>query len=180
MTATIQIVIGSKNSAKIESVKLAAQKVFPNLNINIVSIDVPSGVASQPLNDEETMNGAINRAKAAMNESQSEYAIGIEGGVQKVGNIWLECGWVCVIDSTGKMGLGTSPRYQLSDKIMKRILAGVELADVIDEFSGMQDVRSSAGAMGILSNGVLNRAEAYVSGIVFAFAPFVSDERYWV
>lgn len=33
--------------------------------------------------------------------------------------------------------------------------------------------------MGILTNGALGRAEAYSHGVLFAFAPFVSDAKYW-
>lgn len=80
---------------------------------------------------------------------------------------------------TGRIGFGTSGRFELSGKIMREINGGKELAQVMDELTGEKDVRSGAGAMGILTNGLLNRAEAYDSGIVFAFAPFISDEKYW-
>jgi non-canonical (house-cleaning) NTP pyrophosphatase len=31
-------------------------------------------------------------------EAVVEFGIGIEGGVQKIGDKWFECGWVCVVD----------------------------------------------------------------------------------
>jgi non-canonical (house-cleaning) NTP pyrophosphatase len=63
----------------------------------------------------------------------------------------------------------------------------MELAEVMDKLTGETDIRSGAGAMGCLTNGLLNRAEAYGlrlrltldSGIVFAFAPHISDQKYW-
>jgi non-canonical (house-cleaning) NTP pyrophosphatase len=73
----------------------------------------------------------------------------------------------------GKMGYGSSARYELSDKIMKGILEeGLELSEMIDSLSGQIDVRSKAGAMGILTQGVLNRDYCYSHGVVFAFAPW--------
>jgi non-canonical (house-cleaning) NTP pyrophosphatase len=69
----------------------------------------------------------------------------------------------------------------MSARIMKYILEdGMELADVMDMLTGETDVRSHMGAMGVLTAGHLARAEAYAHGLIFAFAPFLSDkEKYW-
>ena len=82
--------------------------------------------------------------------------------------------------ATGKMGLGSSERFELSAKIVREILNGKELSIVMDEMTGKKDVRSGAGAMGILTCGLLNRAEAYDSGIIFAFAPFITKALFQV
>lgn len=84
-----------------------------------------------------------------------------------------------VVDRNGKVGVGASARYQLSKKLVEPLLQGKELADVMDEVTGLHDVRSNQGAMGILTNGILPRAEAYHHAIIFAFAPFISDGKYW-
>ncbi|KAJ3112732.1 hypothetical protein HDU96_004220 [Phlyctochytrium bullatum] len=48
----------------------------------------------------------------------------------------------------GKQGVGTSARYELSPSIMDLILnKGKELADIMDDMTGTQDVRHNAGAM---------------------------------
>ena len=39
-------------------------------------LSVPSGVANQPFSDEETMQGAINRAKRALEEGEAPIGIG--------------------------------------------------------------------------------------------------------
>ena len=41
----------------------------------ITSLSVPSGVAAQPFSDEETMQGAINRAKRALEEGKLKLAL---------------------------------------------------------------------------------------------------------
>ena len=51
-----KIYIGSKNPAKIAAV----EEVF--INYSIISQDVDSGVSCQPIGDEETIQGALNRA----------------------------------------------------------------------------------------------------------------------
>lgn len=80
-----------------------------NVKLEIHGFAVPSGVSDQPMSDLETMTGAKNRAKAtleaarAMNlipeeeeedASISVFSIGIEGGIEKVGDHYFECGWV--------------------------------------------------------------------------------------
>ena len=56
---------------------------------------------------------------------------------------------------------------------------GCELGDLIDSMTGCVEVRQSAGMMGIITNGVLPRDLCYSHGVIFAFAPFVSDQRFW-
>ena len=42
-----------------------------------------SGVSPQPFSDEETIQGAINRARAAVKETGADIGIGLEGGYRK-------------------------------------------------------------------------------------------------
>ncbi|KAJ3140420.1 hypothetical protein HK101_003502 [Irineochytrium annulatum] len=146
--------VGSTNRAKLASVEQALAKVFSEAadRVDVRGCAVASGVRDQPTSDQETMQGAIARAKAAMAAvPDADFGVGIEGGVQEIAGKWFESGWVAVVDAKGKTGLGTSARYQLSEGIMRRIKAGEELADIMDDMTGTQDVRHNAGAMGSLS-----------------------------
>lgn len=131
------------------------------------------------------MEGAANRAKAALTlaadaGSPVDYGVGIEGGLEKIGDRWFECGWVAVVRaSDGHVGYGSCGRYEVSGSIVRRLQAGEELCVVMDDLSGQSDVRSSQGMMGIVTNGLLNRAACYEHGVLFGFAPFTSDARYW-
>ena len=133
------------------------------------------------MTDEETIAGALNRARGALEKfPEASFGIGLEGGIQQTSGRYFESCWVAVCDATGKQGIGCSAKFELSNRFMEHILAGEELATVIDRLSGQTDVRSSQGAMGIVTNGVLCRTESMTHGIIFAFASFVSDARYWV
>ncbi len=61
----MKVVVGSKNKTKVGAV----EKVWKDATIT--SLSVPSGVAAQPFSDEETMQGAINRAKRALEGRRS-------------------------------------------------------------------------------------------------------------
>jgi inosine/xanthosine triphosphatase len=72
------ITVSSTNPLKVESVKMVVTELFDNPEIN--SVKTSSGVNDMPLNDSETMAGAINRALEAV--KQGDYGVGVEGGVQ--------------------------------------------------------------------------------------------------
>jgi inosine/xanthosine triphosphatase len=183
------IVVGSTNASKLESVRLSLPHVFPNLpasSITIEGLSVASGVSAQPMTDVETQAGALSRARSALSAAREkgldpDYAVGLEGGVGEVGGVYMECGWIAVVDARdeARVGWGTSARFQLCEKIVQRLKAGEELAEVMDDLSGLVDVRSGQGAMGLVTNGAVKRAEAYSTGVIFAFAKFISNRIFW-
>lgn len=173
----MKIVIGSTNPAKLKAAKIAVKKIFPKAKVQGIKVD--SGVDNQPKSDEETIAGAINRAKKALRKSKADFGIGMEGGFNKIGKRHFECGWVAVVDKNGKIGLGSSARFELSKKIIDQISHRKELANVINEFTGRGDAHEKEGMMGLITNKRLPRATAYSHGVIFAFAPFISDPKYW-
>ena len=175
----MKIVVGNTNPTKIEAAQLAVNRIYPKEEIKVKGIEVESGVAPQPKSDLESIQGAINRAKNVLTKTDADLAIGMEGGVQKIGKHYFECGWIAIADRKGKLGLGSTARFEMSKKLMKEILAGKELRDVINGLTGRDDVHKTDGAMGVLTAGHYKRAEAYFHGVLFAFAPFLSDPKFW-
>lgn len=103
MTKTI-VAVGSKNPAKIEAVRLGFMtgwlRFDPSLDcssetllsqssslLNLIGYDVDSGVSAQPIGDDETKKGSVNRATAAYQQYIAQYgyppqfSIGLEGGI---------------------------------------------------------------------------------------------------
>lgn len=174
--------VGTTNKAKLSCVDAVANKVFPNDQHEVISVNVPSGISDQPLSAEETIEGATNRARRALEAVPSaHFGIGLEGGVERIGDRWFECGWMAVIErSSGRLGIGSSARFEMSAALTRPLFEeGKELAEVIDDLTGCKDVRSGQGAMGVLTGGHLCRGPAYEHGLIFALAPFLSDERFW-
>ncbi|KAG5496987.1 hypothetical protein GH5_01505 [Leishmania sp. Ghana 2012 LV757] len=174
--------VGTTNRAKAESVVAVVHRCFPKETHDVRLCKVDSGVSDQPMSAEETQRGALNRAKAALEAvSDADYGVGLEGGIEYIAGRWFECGWMVILErATGKCGIGSSARFEMSETMMRPILnEGKELADVIDHLTGEEDVRSGLGAMGVLTAGCLGRAAAYEHGLVFALAPFLSDSKYW-
>eukprot|EP01084_Bolivina_argentea_P151374 264217_1 len=180
------IAIGSTNPTKIKSVQIAVEKLFPNKCVEYKHCSVQSGVSDQPKSSSESVNGAINRANNVFNIfPNADYTVGIEGGIETVSvannkNVYLQSGWVVVMNQQKEIGIGTSARVELSDKVMKPILNdGKELGDVMDDLSGQNNVKTHQGYFGLVTNNNLPRADAYVHGVLFAFSKFVSPQIYW-
>lgn len=153
------IAIGTKNPAKINAVKQA----FHSNEHQLISISVPSGVSEQPFSDEETVAGAINRAKAAKAEAISDIGIGLEGGVQLFENGLFICNWGALV-ATGitEPIIAGGARLKLPEAIAQRLRAGEELGPVMDDFAKQQHVRKTEGAVGIFTNGIVNRTEMFL------------------
>jgi inosine/xanthosine triphosphatase len=144
----------------------------------VTAVAVPSGVRNQPLSDEETVRGALNRAQAALAASGADVAVGVEGGVQDTPFGMFVGGWAAVVDRHGAIGIGAGGRVQLPEAIAEQIRDGAELGPAMDRFSGLQNVKHSQGAIGIFTAGLVSRTEALELAIVYALARFIAPENY--
>lgn len=172
-----KIAVGSVNPVKIEAVRLAFKKVWPEKDWETEGVEVSSGVADQPMSDEETIEGAVNRAKAALEIiPEAEYGVGLEGGLQQVGNYWFDCGWVAVVSRQGDVGIGSSIKMITPPKMMEKISQGMELGLVIDEIFGTENSRQAEGHFGLMTKGVISRTKGYTDGVIAALVRFIQPE----
>jgi inosine/xanthosine triphosphatase len=180
-SAVLRVSVGTTNPTKLAAVQLVLSRLLPGTNrFSVEGVTVPSDVSAQPMSAEETRRGAVNRAQNALKSvAGATLGIGLEGGLERVGTDWFECGWIAVAHRDGRVGLGSSARFQVAEHIVARLQRGEELASVIDDLSGSSDVRSTVGMMGVITLNHLHRAEAYSHGVMFALAPFISEPQYW-
>lgn len=177
----MKVLVGSKNPVKIAAVEAAFSQYFAE--VEAVGISVPSSVPDQPIN-EETLQGAENRALAlfSLNQSeghQAEYFVGVEGGIVQLNDTWFGFGGMCIVDQNKRIGFGNSPMFPLSESLAAPMLERKEMGTVIDELSGEQNTKHKGGAVGFLTHGVLDRKKLYVQGLVVALIPFVNQEMYF-
>lgn len=152
----MKIVVGSKNPAKIRAVK----DVFNECKVS--SKDVPSDVSNQPYSDQETRQGAINRAKACIGIGEFEsFGIGLEGGVMYIGKQLYLCNWGALVTPDEKIYTASGARIPLPKSISDELQLGKELGDVIDVFTKKKDVRQNEGTIGIFTNALVTRQEMF-------------------
>ena len=171
----MRIAVGSTNP-----VKLAAARALEAYGpCTLIAVDATSGVSHQPMDEDETRDGAINRARDALAKvTDATYGLGIEGGVRDDGErMW--CFACCaIVDRGGKTGTGFSGEFQLPPAVRARILAGGELGPVMDELLHRKDVKKQEGAVGVLTKGAIARAEQLRPGVIYAFIPFLNGDMY--
>jgi inosine/xanthosine triphosphatase len=177
----MRILVGSENPIKHEAVHEAFSHYYED--IEIVGLKVPSGVPDQPIN-EETLRGAENRAEILkeLNESENyeaEFFVGVEGGIIKKYGKWFAFGGMCIMHKSGKRSFGTSAHFELPQMVSKRLIEREELGDVMDEIIKMKNTKQNMGAIGFFTNGVMNRKELYVPGIIAALVPFNHEDMYF-
>jgi inosine/xanthosine triphosphatase len=152
----MKIIIGSKNPAKITAVKNS----FSHED-ELVSLDIPSGVSEQPFSDEETIRGAINRAATALKQGNGDIGIGLEGGVQETSYGLLICNWGALVSIGREPIIAGGARLPLPEEIAIRLRAGEELGPVMEDYAKKENVRKQEGAVGIFTNGIVNRSEMF-------------------
>ncbi|ABO68069.1 MULTISPECIES: DUF84 family protein [Geobacillus] len=151
------IAVGTKNEAKVAAVRA----VFGGSQWRIVPIDVPSGVSAQPLSDEETRRGAIQRAKRALEAAEAEIGIGLEGGVMNMDGQWWLCNWGALVDRNGITVAAGGARLALPPDIGAGLEAGRELGELMEEYTGRRNIRTKEGAVGVFTNGRIDRAAMF-------------------
>lgn len=170
------VAVGSTNPVKVAAVRAAFRRAFPMASVE--SVSVPSGVRAQPLSDDEMVQGARSRAKAALASIDADLGVGLEGGVHPSAWGYLLSGWVAVVDRHGRVGLGSAGRIVLPPILADAIGRGEELGPAMDRLSGGHDTRRGPGAVGILTNELVRRDEAFRVGVAYALARFLHPEWY--
>jgi len=187
--AKVMIAVGSARKPKLAAVREVMADLLPSAtDIEIVGVEVESGVNHTPLSCEESMRGARQRADALYKIAQQEgkqwnYFVGMEGGLDSVlengeRRVFLES-WAYVSDGT-RGHFGRSGAIELPAELAEQVFVrGTELSVAIDQFTGEAGIRDAQGAWGILSANKITRQEAFRVALIAAFAPFFNRQIYW-
>ncbi len=165
------VAIGSTNPVKVRAVENVLRQVFDD--VEFVAREVPSGIAAQPVGNEETRRGALNRARAVREVAEADWGIGLEGGIIQSEMGTMTTAWCVIVDRSGSLGVGGASNMLLPEAVAARVLGGMELGEAMDEYASIQDVKHKMGAIGILTKGLIDRQQAYEVIVKFALAPFL-------
>jgi len=168
--------VGSTNPAKVEAVRRSLARLAPECALE--AVDVPSGVGAMPLGAEATREGALARARAALELTSADIAFGLEGGAILDGHhAWLTA-HVAALARDGRTGEAAWGRMLLPRATADRIRAGEELGDVIDDLFGAKESKRQTGAIGLLTEHAVSRTDAFADLVAMACAPFLHPELY--
>ncbi|PEA53218.1 inosine/xanthosine triphosphatase [Bacillus pseudomycoides] len=165
----MKVAVGSKNKVKVNAV----QQVLAEAEI--VSLSVPSHVSAQPFSDEETLQGASNRAKLALTEGKADIGIGLEGGVMHTDHGLFMCNWGALATKEGKLFTAGGARMKLPDEFIQPLEEGKELSEVMEDYTKQRDIRSNEGAIGIFTNNYVDRTDLFVHVVKLLVGQYMYD-----
>jgi inosine/xanthosine triphosphatase len=171
------VVVGSTNPVKV----LATENMFRGWKLHAViqGIDVDSGVSEQPMSDDETIQGAINRARNVLEAVvNAQYGIGIEGGVTETPHGFYLCNWGACARRDGAIGIGGGARFMLPDQVKERIYQGEALGDIMDDLMSRKGTSRREGAVGFFSHGILHRKEMLEQVVISSMMRFMREDLY--
>lgn|SRR3989344_2117166 len=177
----MRINIASKNPVKVEAVREVLRNYQDLANYEIIEIEVNSGVSEQPKSLEETVQGAINRAKAVFNGCI--YSFGIESGLMvvpqtKTGSMDF-C--VCAIYDGKDYHLGLSCAFEFPKKVTQMIHEeGIDANEAFYRLGLTADrkIGSSEGAIGMLTKGRMSRKDYTKQAVQMALIHLENKDLY--
>jgi inosine/xanthosine triphosphatase len=173
---TLRVVgVGSTNPVKLAAARAVLGRV--NSSVRVEAVSVASTVSDQPFGDDETIRGALARARGAREAVGAELGVGIEGGVVDTHGTMRTCAWAAVVDASGREGVGGSLAMPLPPEVARLVREdGLELGEAMDRLTGEHNTKQRQGAVGILTAGLVDRQAAYEVILTYALARFLTPE----
>ena len=170
----MKVVVSSANPVKLEAAREAFELVFAGEAPEILSLSVPSGVSDQPLSDDETRRGAVNRVRAAHEQSpDADYWVGMEGGLERIGDELMASAWMTAMNRDGRLGAARTTSLPLPQRITRLVDDGMELGEANDRVFSTHNSKQAGGAFGLLTDGLLTRQSVYRDALVSALIPLI-------
>ena len=170
--AAHRVAVGSKNPVKLAAARAVVTRLAPGVTVE--AIETASGVPDQPFGDEETIRGAVARARGAREKLDADFGIGLEGGVVEMPDGTMRtCAWAAVVSRSGRHGVGGSLAMPLPESVASMVRSGMELGHAMDKLTGHSNIKHGAGAVGILTGGLVDRQAAYEVLVAYALSVFL-------
>ncbi|MBI1309316.1 MAG: DUF84 family protein [Proteobacteria bacterium] len=164
----MKVMVGSRNAAKMGAARQGVAAYWDDAQIE--GADVDSGVPAQPIGLDQTMQGALNRARAAQ-ALGADLGVGMEGGVAQFNGEWAMIGFVAVSDGKREVAVITAatPMPYSWGEAMKN---GAELRPYVLAAGLPYDY--ATGVVGTLSNGKVRRDDSFALAVKTALIPWVN------
>lgn len=177
----MKIIVGSANQNKVNAVKEVFEdyEQFTGAQIDFTPAD--SEVSNQPKSMEETVQGAMNRARNAF--TQCDLSIGLESGLFKVPE--TKSGYmditICAIYDGKTFHLGGSPAFEYPTKMIDLVFEkGLEIDEAAKETGVTENDRigKAEGMIGILTKGRLDRKGYTKQAVITALVHLLNPTLY--
>lgn len=174
----MKAIIGTANPGKIEGAKLALEAYFDNVEVS--GFKASSKVGDQPVN-EETLEGARNRALGAMEYAKAENIdadlfMGVESGIINLYDTWFIANAAVVIDKNGYESIGYGPVFPVPNKYVKDIIE-TDFGHVVEKIFNESNLGQSVGGINGLTNHSISRIDITREAFIMALTEHTNN--YW-
>lgn len=170
--------VGSTNPVKLDAVRAAVDRDGRWPDVHLVGRDVPSGVSEQPTSLDDTIRGAITRARRAF--EGCDLSVGLEDGLMRVPS--TQSGYMnvcaCAIFDGRRDHLGLASAFEYPIEVVRLVID--DGLDVTQAFvkAGLSDnhrLGAAEGAIGILTSGRLTRTAYAAQAVTMALIHLPPD-----
>lgn len=176
------VAVGSSNPVKVQAVRNVFSLFFPK--VDVVMVEVRSVVPSQPIGIDETIRGAIGRAKRALEQEKcAEMGVGIEAGLLPVPHSvsgWMDQQYAAIADRHRRVTIGGGLSFEYPARVVLQVLSTkTEVGKVMDRLTGIEGLGRRQGGVGYFSKGALDRVRLSELAVLMAMIPRLNEEMYF-
>jgi inosine/xanthosine triphosphatase len=171
----LRVFVGSGNPVKVRAV----QDVLRSLSFpaRVRGLKVKTEVSDQPF-DEEALQGAMNRAKSAI--QGGDFGVGIEAGLMWSSALsdYFDVQYCAIIDRGGRITVGHGPGFTYPPRVLEKVKAGATVGEAMERLTGIRKIGYKEGAIGYLTEGRWDRKRLTESAVLMAMVPRIRREFY--
>ena len=177
----MKVGVGSKNKTKVDAVAEILRDYPLFAGAEVCGVDVKIEQFGHPKSLDETVAGAVDRAKQAF--AGHDYGFGIESGLMKVPQTksgYMEVA-VCAIYDGTQIHMGLSQSFEWPKKVVDGILnRNLDGSQAVREagFTPENKVGENDGVINILTKGRLKRVEQNKAAVVMALIHLEHPDHY--
>lgn len=173
----LKVAVGSTNRVKVD----AARNVFTQAFglVEVVSVEPEHGVEKQPV-EARVLEGAIRRARNALEKAGADFGVGIEAGivVDQFTHRHVDVQYCAIVDSSGNVTVGHGPGFEYPPKVTRAALDGGSVGETMSSITGIEDIGRKEGSIGYLSDGLIDRTSLSEIAVLMALIPRIRKELY--
>lgn len=169
-SSMLDIVIASTNPIKINIMEVCFLQMYPDAEATFRGVAAPSGVADQPMTDEETLQGVLNRLEHARRVTpEADYWIALEGGLIQRPYGMSVFGYVAIRQKGQEdTAVARSSEMPIPFPVARAVAKGQELGKADDDFYGVTNSNKTTGASGLLTEGLVTRLDLFQQPVIYA------------
>lgn len=176
----MKVILASKSPIKELAARVACRAVFPGESIDIVSLQVPSGVSKQP-EGIEVWNGAVERLwNAQRRHPEADLWISMEGGIFRGRLRVYSKGWILASDQEDRNFVGSAETagFEIPRRVVEMLDAGYELSEAFERYFKVSGLKETKGGVSILTDGHIDRTMLLAPAAIIALSQLRRKEWY--